>query len=51
MLEKYKRFLSAGGSNYPLEILKEAGIDVGEAVQLCMREFREALEEFRALAE
>lgn len=51
MLEKYKRFLSAGGSNYPLEILKEAEIDVGEAVQLCMREFREALEEFRALAE
>ena len=51
MLEKYKRFLSAGGSNYPLEILKEAGIDVGEAVQLCMREFREALEEFRALVE
>ena len=51
MLERYKRFLSAGGSDYPLEILKEAGIDVGEAVQLCMREFREALEQFRALAE
>ncbi len=49
MLKKYKQFLSAGGSDYPMEILKKAGIDVGQAVQLCMQEFREALAEFEKL--
>ena len=26
--EKYKQFLSAGGSNYPLDVLKIAGVDM-----------------------
>jgi oligoendopeptidase F len=26
--DKYKQFLSAGGSNYPLEVLKIAGVDM-----------------------
>ena len=27
-LEKYKGFLKAGGSDYPLEILRKAGVDI-----------------------
>ena len=49
MLEKYKAFLQAGGSDYPMEILKKAGIDVSEAVRLCMQEFADALRQFEAL--
>ncbi len=49
MKEKYQAFLSAGGSDYPLSILKKAGIYVKEAVDVCMREFAQALEEFQAL--
>lgn len=30
-LEKYKGFLKSGGSNYPIEILKEAGVDMTTA--------------------
>ena len=50
MLEKYKAFLSGGGSDYPMELLRKAGIEVGEAVEICMKEFAQALEEFEALA-
>ena len=39
----------AGGSDYPMEILKKAGIDVSEAVRLCMQEFADALRQFEAL--
>lgn len=49
MLAKYKAFLQAGGSDYPMEILKKAGIDVPEAVRLCMQEFADALRQFEAL--
>ena len=49
MLAKYKVFLQAGGSDYPMEILKKAGIDVSEAVRLCMQEFADALRQFEAL--
>ena len=49
MLAKYKAFLQAGGSDYPMEILKKAGIDVSEAVRLCMQEFADALRQFEAL--
>lgn len=49
MLAKYKAFLQAGGSDYPMEILKKAGIDVFEAVRLCMQEFADALRQFEAL--
>ena len=50
MLEKYKAFLSGGGSDYPMELLRKAGIEVCEAVEICMKEFAQALEEFEALA-
>ena len=49
MLAQYKAFLQAGGSDYPMEILKKAGIDVSEAVRLCMQEFADALRQFEAL--
>lgn len=49
MLAKYKAFLQAGGSDYPMEILKKTGIDVSEAVRLCMQEFADALRQFEAL--
>lgn len=47
--EKYRNFLRAGGSDHPVAILKELGIGVGEAVDLCMKEFGRALKEFKAL--
>lgn len=39
--EKYLRFLSAGSSKYPLELLKEAGVDMHskEPVEIIMRSF------------
>jgi len=49
MTEKYRRFLQAGGSDYPMEVLAAAGIDVGEAVTLCMQEFKDALIQFKTL--
>ena len=49
MTEKYHRFLQAGGSDYPMEVLAAAGIDVGEAVTLCMQEFKDALIQFKTL--
>lgn len=49
MTEKYRRFLQAGGSDYPMEVLAAAGIDVGEAVTLCMQEFKDALIQFQTL--
>ena len=27
-LEKYRTFLSSGGSDYPIELLKKAGVDM-----------------------
>lgn len=44
----YIRFLSSGGSNYPLELLKIAHVDLagGEPVDVCMNEFANALNEF-----
>ncbi len=44
----YIRFLSSGGSDYPLELLKIAHVDLasGEPVDVCMQEFGKALDEF-----
>ena len=44
----YIKFLSSGGSNYPLELLKIAGVDLesGEPVDVCMKEFKKTLKEF-----
>ena len=43
------RFLSAGGSDYPLEILKIAGIDLKQAISECMAEFGAAVSELEEL--
>ncbi len=51
MKDRYRRFLSAGGSDYPENILRDAGIEVGEAVELCMQEFGAALEEYKKICE
>ena len=48
-MEDYRRFLSAGGSDYPLEILKIAGIDLKQAISECMAEFGAAVSELEEL--
>ena len=47
----YKAFLKSGGSDYPLEELKIAGIDLasGQPVDVCMKEFKNALAALKAL--
>jgi oligoendopeptidase F len=47
----YLRFLSTGGSDYPLEELKIAGVDLTkpDAVASAMKEFDAALSELEAL--
>ncbi len=49
VLEAYKEFLKSGGSDYPLNLLKKAGVDfeAGAPVENCMKEFRKALGEFK----
>ncbi len=50
-VEDYFRFLSSGGSDSPVELLKLAGIDLTkmDAFNAAMDSFREALTEFEAL--
>lgn len=50
-VESYLEFLGAGGSDYPLEILKRAGIDLTTSapVQAAMTEFAAILDEFESL--
>lgn len=47
----YKRFLQSGGSDYPLDELKIADVDLasGEPVDICMKEFKSALEALKSL--
>jgi oligoendopeptidase F len=47
-VDRYIRFLSSGGSDHPLELLKIAGVDLesGRPTAVCMREFEKALDEF-----
>lgn len=47
----YFEFLSAGGSNDPVSILKKAGVDLTTKApfEAAMREFKETLEEFKNL--
>lgn len=48
--ERYLEFLSSGGSDYPIEILKKAGIDMtsGEAVDKALDMFGKKLEELKS---
>ena len=50
-LEAYKEFLKSGGSDYPLNLLKKAGVDFadGAPVKNCMSEFKKALDDFKKL--
>jgi oligoendopeptidase F len=48
---RYKRFLSAGGSKSPYEILKDAGVDLKspESYETAFKEFAATLEELKGL--
>jgi oligoendopeptidase F len=50
-VEGYRQFLKSGGSDYPLEILKKAGVDLTstQPVDACMQEFADVLEELEEL--
>lgn len=47
-LSRYLSFLESGGSDYPLELLKKAGVDMSspEPVKDCMESFKESLDLF-----
>ena len=53
VLEAYKEFLKSGGSDYPLELLKKAGVDFidGDPIENCMRTFAQILKEFKEAME
>ena len=50
-VKKYLAFLSAGGSKYPIELLKEAGIDMttDEPLQLTLKEMNRVMDEMEAI--
>lgn len=50
-VKDYFKFLSSGGSDSPVELLKLAGVDLTEAdaFDTCMESFKSALEEFERL--
>lgn len=50
-VEKYRRFLSSGGSDFPVELLKIAGVDLSkpDAVLSGMKVFEQTLQEFEEL--
>lgn len=50
-LDNYMKFLSSGGSDYPLEILKKVGIDIvnDDTIDKALSMFRETLEEFKEI--
>lgn len=50
-LENYLEFLSSGGSNYPLEILKKTGIDIvnDDTIDKALEMFRDTLNEFKEI--
>lgn len=49
--ERYIEFLSSGCSNHPLDILKNAGVDMStpEPIQKCLDMFGEKIKEYRKL--
>jgi oligoendopeptidase F len=52
-VERYLDFLSSGGSDYPLNLLKKAGVDMTspEPIREALAVFKEMLEEMEQLAE
>ena len=51
-LDNYMKFLSSGGSNFPLEILKKVNIDIvnDDTIDKALDMFRDTLEEFKKIA-
>jgi len=51
MVEKYLKFLSSGGSDNPVELLKIADVDLTkkDAFKTCMDSFKNALDEFEKI--
>ena len=45
--QKYLAFLSAGGSKYPIELLKDAGVDMttSQPLQLTMQKMNRVMDE------
>ena len=50
-MERYLHFLSAGGSKYPIELLKDAGIDMttDEPLELTVKKMNRVMDEIDAL--
>jgi oligoendopeptidase F len=50
-IERYLAFLGAGGSKYPIELLKDAGVDMttDEPLQLTMKEMNRVMDEMEKL--
>lgn len=50
-LTRYRRFLESGGSDYPLELLKGAGVDLSkpDAVRNALWEFSDSLDQLESL--
>jgi len=52
-VERYRKFLSLGGSMHPIDLLKVAGVDMSkpEAVDSALSEFDRLVEQYEALTE
>ena len=50
-VKRYLAFLSAGGSKYPIDLLKDAGVDMttDEPLQLTLKEMNRVMDEMEAL--
>ena len=50
-IDRYRRFLSAGGSDYPINLLRDAGVDMTspEPVRAALDHFEGLLEQFESL--
>jgi oligoendopeptidase F len=49
--KKYLSFLSAGGSKYPIDLLKDAGVDMttDEPLDLTMKEMNRVMDEMEKI--
>jgi oligoendopeptidase F len=50
-VDRYRRFLSSGGSDYPINLLRNAGVDMtsSEPVRAALDHFEALLGQFEAL--
>jgi oligoendopeptidase F len=50
-VENYKEFLSSGSSDYPLELLKNVGVDLTKPkpIEEALEVFKKLLDEYEAL--